>query len=188
MIPAAAIKATREPQDIVGSVSHPDGEKSYELYGLGWFLQDYAGRQLVMHDGGVNGYLSSVTMVPQDHLGIIILTNTDQNELYEALRWEIIDAYFKMPYRNYSDDYLAKFKAYAEADEAMDKKLRDTVALLHPPTLPLTAYTGKYVNEIYGNMEVTEGEANDLEIRFEHHNPHVCPFTAAGRQPFLCYF
>ena len=80
MIPAAAIKATREPQDIVGSVSHPDGEKSYELYGLGWFLQDYAGRQLVMHDGGVNGYLSSVTLIPQDHLGIIILTNTDQND------------------------------------------------------------------------------------------------------------
>jgi len=62
-----------------------------------------------MHDGGVNGYVSSVTLVPQDHLGIVILTNTDQNDLYEALRWEIMDAYFKQPYRNYSEQYLSFF-------------------------------------------------------------------------------
>src|ERR1700744_1219877 len=62
VIPLAAIKATREPQDIVGEVHHPDGESGYELYGLVWFLEQYAGHQLVMHTGGVNGYLSSVTL------------------------------------------------------------------------------------------------------------------------------
>ena len=172
MIPAAAIRATREPQDIVGPVNHPDGGSGYELYGLGWFLEEYAGRRIVMHDGGVNGYLSSVTLVPQDHLGIIILTNTDQNELYDALRWEIMDAYFKLPYRDYSDTYLTKFKTGEAADDARDKKLRDTVALNHPTALPSDAYTGKYVNDIYGHLEITTGEANDLEIRFEHH-PHM---------------
>jgi len=172
MISAAAIKATREPQDIVGPVTHVDGESGYELYGLGWFLQTYTGRRIVMHDGGVNGYLSSVTLVPQDHLGIIILTNTDQNELYNALRWEILDAYFKLSYRDYSDAYLAKFKAEEAVEDAVDKKLRDTVALNHPTALPLEAYTGKYVNNIYGHLEITTGEANDLEIRFEHH-PHM---------------
>ena len=172
MISAAAIKATREPQDIVGPVTHVDGESGYELYGLGWFLQTYTGRRIVMHDGGVNGYLSSVTLVPQDHLGIIILTNTDQNELYNALRWEILDAYFKLSYRDYSDGYLAKFKAEEAVEDAVDKKLRDTVALNHPTALPLEAYTGKYVNNIYGHLEITTGEANDLEIRFEHH-PHM---------------
>jgi len=172
MISAAAIKATREPQDIVGPVTHVDGESGYELYGLGWFLQTYTGRRIVMHDGGVNGYLSSVTLVPQDHLGIIILTNTDQNELYDALRWEILDAYFKLSYRDYSDGYLAKFKAEEAVEDAVDKKLRDTVALNHPTALPLEAYTGKYVNNIYGHLEITTGEANDLEIRFEHH-PHM---------------
>jgi CubicO group peptidase (beta-lactamase class C family) len=172
MLPAGAVKATREPQDIVGPVTHLNGESGYELYGLGWFLQQYAGRQLIMHTGGVNGYLSSVTLAPQEHLGIIILTNTDQNELYEALRWEILDAYFKLPYRNYSDVYLAKFKADEATQDAADKKLRDTVALNHPAALPLDAYTGKYVNDLYGHLEITTGEANDLEVRFEHH-PHM---------------
>ena len=54
---------------------------------------------MVMHDGGVNGYLSSVTLVPKEHLGIVILTNTDQNDFFEALSWEIMDAYFKMHFQ-----------------------------------------------------------------------------------------
>ena len=188
MIPLAAIKATREAQDIVGSVHHLNGETNYELYGLGWFIQDYSGHHLVMHDGGVNGYLSSVTLVPSEHLGIIILTNTDQNDFFEALRWEIMDAYFKMQYRNYSDVYLEKYKAEAAVEETADKKLKDSVALNPLPALPVASYTGKYSNELYGTMTVTQGENNDLEMRFEHHTHMYAHLQPLGGNRFYVTF
>jgi len=188
VIPADAVKATREPQDIVGSIHHLDGENNFELYGLGWFIQDYAGHRLVMHDGGVNGYLTSVTLVPQEHLGIIVLTNTDQNNFFDALRWEIMDAYFKMPYRNYSEVYLANFKANATINDAADKRLRDTVALSHPAAVPLSAYTGKYVNDLYGSMTCVQGENNVLEIRFEHHTRMYARLQALGANRFYVTF
>jgi CubicO group peptidase (beta-lactamase class C family) len=188
VIPLAAIKATREAQDIVGSVHHLDGETNYELYGLGWFIQDYSGHRLVMHDGGVNGYLTSVTLVPQDHLGIIVLTNTDENDFFEALRWEIMDAYFKLPYRNYSDVYLANYKANETIDNAADKRLRDSVALNPLPALPAASYTGKYVNDLYGSMEITQGENNDLEIRFEHHPRMYAHLQPLGGNRFYVTF
>src|SRR6202012_2787912 len=34
VIPLAAIQATRQPQDVVGTVNHLNGENNYELYGL----------------------------------------------------------------------------------------------------------------------------------------------------------
>jgi CubicO group peptidase (beta-lactamase class C family) len=188
VIPLPAIKATREAQDIVGSVHHLDGEDNYELYGLGWFIQDYAGRRLVMHDGGVNGYLTSVTLVPQEHLGIIVLTNTDQNRFFDALRWEIMDAYFKKPYLNYSDDYLQKFKEAAAKNTAKDKLLRDSVALKPVPALPLANYTGKYVNDLYGHLTIIQGEANDLEMRFEHHPRMYAHLQALGGNRFYVTF
>jgi len=188
VIPLPAIKATREAQDIVGPTHHLNGETDYELYGLGWFIQDYTGHHLVMHDGGVNGYLSSVTLVPQEHLGIIILTNTDQNDFFEALRWDIMDAYFKMPNRNYNDVYLEKFKAQASVDEAADKKLKDSVALNPLPALPITKYTGKYINDLYGKMEVTQGLNNDLEIRFEHHTRMYVHLQPLGGNRFYATF
>src|ERR1700748_3250102 len=52
VIPFAAIQATREAQDIVNTKTQLNGETDYQLYGLGWFIQDYAGHHIVMHDGG----------------------------------------------------------------------------------------------------------------------------------------
>ncbi|HVV55014.1 MAG TPA: serine hydrolase [Mucilaginibacter sp.] len=189
VIPWAAIQATRQAQDIVGSVTHLNGIKNYELYGLGWFIQDYDNHRLVMHDGGVNGYLSSVTLIPDEHLGIVILTNTDQNYLFEALRWEIMDAYFKMPYMDYSDKYLTLFKTAQDAESLKDKKLQDTVAMHLQPAMPLSAYTGKYVNDLYGSLEVTTGSAgNDLEMRFEHHTKMYAHLQPLGGNRFYVTF
>ncbi|RYZ95828.1 MAG: serine hydrolase, partial [Sphingobacteriaceae bacterium] len=169
VIPEAAIQATRQAQDIVGSVTHLDGETNYQLYGLGWFLQDYHNHRIVMHDGGVSGYVSSVTLVPKEKLGIVILTNTDQNSLYDALRWEIMDAYFKLPYRNYSDAYLKDQKKYNTDEMATDKKLRDSV-LLNPRTAQsISYYTGKFTNPLYGTVTIAMAENNTLDMRFEHH-------------------
>ena len=188
MIPAAAVTATFKPQDIVGSVTYPNGESGYKLYGLGWFLQDYAGRHLVMNDGAVNGYLSSVTLVPQEKLGIVILTNTDKNELYDALRWQILDAYFKQPYRNYSDIALGKYKTNEARQQLLNKELRDSTALNLAPALPIASYAGKYKNELYGDITVTRGELNNLEMRFEHHPKMYVMLQPLGGNRFYATF
>jgi CubicO group peptidase (beta-lactamase class C family) len=188
VIPAAAIRATREAQDIVGSTHHLDGETNYVLYGLGWEIEDYAGHRLVMHTGGVNGYVTSVTLVPQDNLGIIVLTNTDQNDFFEALKWEILDVYFKKQYRNYSDQYLERYKTSTTAEQAADKKLLDSVALNPVPSLPTENYTGKYANTLYGTMTVTKGENNDLEMRFEHHPKMFAHLQPLGANRFYVTF
>jgi CubicO group peptidase (beta-lactamase class C family) len=188
VIPSAAIQATRQPQDIVSSIHHLNGEDNFELYGLGWFIQDYSGHRLVMHDGGVNGYLSSVTLSPKDNLGIIILTNTDQNLFFEALRWEILDAYFGQGYRNYSEAYLKNFKTQTATAQATDKKLRDSVLLNLRPLLAASDYMGKYSNSLYGSMEVTQGENNDLEMRFEHHPKMFAKLQPLGGNRFYVTF
>jgi CubicO group peptidase (beta-lactamase class C family) len=188
IIPSAAIMATRQPQITVSTVKHLNGYTDEEQYGLGWFLEDYAGHNVVMSDGTVNGYQSSVTLVPDEHLGIIILTNTDQNKFYDALRWELMDVYLKQPYRNYSDNYLATYKANTLKAQQLDKRLRDTIALKLYPSSDINNYTGKYNNELYGNMTVTRGEGNDLEMRFEHHTKMYVHLQPLGGNRFYATF
>lgn len=188
VIPEAAIKTTQTPQAIIGSIKQPNGEPDYELYGLGWFLQDYAGRHLVTHNGGVSGYRSSVTLVPQERLGIVILTNTDQNEIYEALRWQLLDAYFKLPYRNYNEEYLNKYKVADAKEQQAKRQLRDSVFLNLPPAQALANYTGKYVNDVYGSINITRGETNTLEIRFEHHPKMFVKLQPLGGNRFYAIF
>ncbi|HMG08106.1 MAG TPA: DUF3471 domain-containing protein, partial [Mucilaginibacter sp.] len=118
----------------------------------------------------------------------VILTNTDQNRLYEALRWEILDAYFGRGYRNYSDAYLKIYKTQAATAQQTERKLRDTVLLNLKPMLPAIAYAGKYSNSLYGSMTVTQGENNDLEMRFEHHPTMFAKLQPLGGNRFYVTF
>lgn len=45
-------------------------------YGLGWRIFGYAGRKLVTHSGGVEGYFAQVAYLPDRRHGIVILSNT----------------------------------------------------------------------------------------------------------------
>ncbi|QJD96693.1 serine hydrolase [Mucilaginibacter robiniae] len=184
VIPAAAIQAPRQAQQLVGS----DVESGYRAYGLGWFLQGYRNHRMIMHTGGVNGFVSSVTLMPDENLGIVILTNNDQNELINTLNLEIIDAYLKLPYRDYTDAALNQAKSRQAREQQRDKQLRDSVMLNLKPTLSLDDYTGKYSNELYGNLTISKGEANDLDVRFEHHPRMFARLQPLGGNRFYAVF
>ena len=48
---------------------------NFLLYGLGWDLRDYRGRKLATHTGGLDGMTSRTLLVPEERLGIVVLTN-----------------------------------------------------------------------------------------------------------------
>lgn len=45
-------------------------------YALGWRRYDYAGHQLITHSGSVEGYIAQIAWLPEDHAGIVVLSNT----------------------------------------------------------------------------------------------------------------
>ena len=184
IIPASAIAQTRVPHSILGNGGHMFNKAHFNLYGLGWFMEEYAGRKIVAHTGGVNGFVTSVCLVPEEKLGIIVFTNTDANNFYEALRNEIQDAYLGLPYRNYSQVFLQGQK---QNDEEMQKQLklkRDTIDSHPPPALPLKEYTGNYEHEIYGKMNIVL-ENGALIMRFEHHKSRYSTLEPLGGNRFL---
>ena len=159
----------------------------FSLYGLGWFLEEYCGKKIVSHTGGVNGFVTSVTLIPEEKLGILVFTNTDQNSFYEALKWEIADAWLGKPYRNYSKIYLGFYNQQKQNDEKLDKKMQDSVALQLKPSLAIKSYCGSYFNEVYGNMTVVQ-EANELKMKFGHHPNMYAKLEALGNNRFYATF
>jgi CubicO group peptidase (beta-lactamase class C family) len=187
IIPASAISKTRTPASILGNGGTLYNKGHFALYGLGWFLQEYNGRKIVEHTGGVNGFVTSVALVPEEQLGIVILTNTDANNFYEALRWEILDAYLELPYRNYSNAYLGFQKANNLEIEKALKAKRDTINMKLKTDLPLADYAGNYTHPIYGKM-VLKMENGKLVARFEHHKSRYAELDPLGRSRFLAEF
>ena len=113
--------------------------------------------------------VSVVCFVPEERLGIAVLTNNDNQSLYGALRAQVLDAYSGMPYQNRSKKYLADFNS----------TMADTLKTIHgwqarvkgtAPSLPLSAYTGHYTNELYGSLDIKLAtDKKNLAVKFNSH-------------------
>lgn len=187
VVPSKVLHETWTPNSILGDGGALYNKGHFDLYGLGWGLAEYSGRKIVSHTGGVNGFVTSVTLVPEEKLGIIVLTNTDQNAFYEALKWELMDAFLGNPYRGYSDVYRSFLSRREAADLAHEKTMRDSVTLSRPASLALSAYTGNYVNDLYGSMKVLL-ENGELRMRFSHHPNMYAKLESLGNDRFYATF
>lgn len=77
IIPTAAILKTRDIAIAVSSRKSSIYPINFRGYGLGVFAADYNGKQMYWHTGGASGMVSNVCFVPEEKLGIAILTNND---------------------------------------------------------------------------------------------------------------
>lgn len=189
IIPGGVLEKTYTPNTIIGLNRSKifKGIKHIRTYGLGWQVEDYAGRLLVSHTGGVNGFVTSTCFLPEERLGIAVFTNTDNNYLYEALKYQIIDSYLKMPYRNYSTMFYEFRKdEISQMKDFIDKE-NSLVKTFPQPEFPLVMYSGTYVNNIYGQIEI-KLEENQLNIYFEHHPFLKATLTPRGGSSFLCTY
>jgi CubicO group peptidase (beta-lactamase class C family) len=147
---------------VLASLTHAH----FEAYGLGWELQDELGYKRVSHTGGVPGTVTWVAMIPELQLGIVVLTNQQDDAAMEAVGNQILDAYVGAPKR----DWIAIGLSYdesrarqASAVEAELAKVLNTGAA--PPPLPLTAYAGHYRDPWRGDAEIRL-EAGRLVLKF----------------------
>ncbi len=123
-------------------------------YALGWGLSDYLGRKVVSHGGGYDGMFSRVVLVPEENLGLVILTNGMTN-VQTALAYRILDAYLGGGERDWSAEYLERAEQRRQAseewwDEQRSKRVSDT-----RPSLPLDGYIGTYGGIMYGQATVS---------------------------------
>ena len=187
VIPWQAIRKAQYPRSIIRLARHPFNITHYSLYGLGWELRDYEGREIVSHTGGVDGFVTSVTLLPEEKFGVVVLTNTDMNGFYEALKWEIIDAYLGLPYRNYSQVYNKRYRPAFEEEWEKIKSWQDSVTMKLPLPLKLSKFAGKYNHEVYGSAYL-ESKGDYLLLTLEHHPDLTARLEYIGNDRFLCTY
>ena len=104
-------------------------------------------------------------MLPEEKLGLVILTNMGGTILPLPLMFRIFDAYLGAPPRDWSAEMLKTFKGLEEQGKAAQKKqeadrVKDTRASLAP-----AEYAGIYKNDLYGDVKVAHA-GGKLSLRF----------------------
>jgi CubicO group peptidase (beta-lactamase class C family) len=142
-------------------------KSNFAQYALGWGLRDYHGRKLVGHTGGVAGFVSRVMLVPEENLGVVVLTNAEEGGAFDSILYHVLDYYFHLP----ATDWIAAFKAVKDQDEKEAaqtiKKAEGARAANSNPSLALEKYAGVYNDAWYGPITISM-EGGNLVISFDH--------------------
>ena len=127
--------------------------RHFNGYGLGWGLSDYVGRKTVSHGGSYDGMYSRVTMIPEEKLGVVVLTNS-MTGISTPITMKAIDILLSSGDRDWSQEALPRAKKSASRrKERVDKKVAAR-ELDTKPTLSLADYVGNYYDPMYGAAKV----------------------------------
>lgn len=70
-------------------------------YGLGWRIYDYAGRRVIAHAGSVDGYAAQIAWLPDEDVGIVLLSNARS-----ARMWRILPTFLDIELGLLREDWL----------------------------------------------------------------------------------
>ncbi len=130
--------------------------RHYFGYGLGWFLNDYQGRKVVSHGGGLDGMISQSAMMLEENLGLIVVTNSESS-VNTIIQNKIFDVMLSVsPKRDWSAELLQRTLDGKTAEIAETAKIDASRVSNTKMSLMSKDYVGKYASKMYGDATITE--------------------------------
>jgi YD repeat-containing protein len=140
-------------------------EESEASYGMGFFISQYRGHKRVEHGGNLDGFSAELAFLPNDGIGVIVLTSLDGTGLPGAIAWNVFDRLLGLDQVPWSQRYLQQEINGKESEqEAKNKGYVPHKTDTHP-SHDLKDYVGDYGHPGYGVVSVmADGSGFKLKI------------------------
>ncbi|MDF5732417.1 MAG: serine hydrolase [Rhizonema sp. PD38] len=164
------------------------------FYGLGWFISVYRGHNLIQHSGNIDGFAARTTLLPQDNIGIVVLTNLEQNPVIHTVTYYVCDFLLALDESPWNERMRER---YAQAKE---EKAKAALSIIYArksgtqPSHPLEDYTGDFENPAYGALSVSINENhltatyNSTVYKLEHYHYDIFIESELDDKPQLISF
>jgi len=143
----------------------PGGD--FHSYGLGLIMNEYAGHKLVWHAGDIDGMASAMVMVPDQHLGVVVMTNMTESGSRFGVVMHILQQYLQKPPQDVGAALFAQTQKDEATAKAADSRLAGNRRPNTRPPLPLADYVGTYPDNYNGTATVSL-EKGHLVLRLDN--------------------
>jgi CubicO group peptidase (beta-lactamase class C family) len=190
LMSAATAKRQLTPHMVSPSSGDIPGLTMY-AYGLGWVIGRYRDHRFAWHDGGIDGFTTSCMLLPDDGIGVAVLTNSSSSMMHLAVAFRVLDELLGAEPLDVFGYLKPRFDAaMAGAGEA---KAARRVVPGAPAARPLSAYAGEYEHPGYGTLAITlDGDAlrpslgtMDLTLAHRHYETFDLGWREMGNEPAI---
>ena len=156
LVSETQMKELKKPQTLMPFSTRPPYNSLFRAYGLGFQLQDVNGKLEVSHTGGLEGIVTQIVMIPQENLGIIVLTNQQQGAAFMAVSNTIKDHYLGLPEKDWVKEYDELIsKREGDADK-ITNEVWNTVLQSYKPDVPdPKLLVGTYKDNWFGEIKIS---------------------------------
>lgn len=149
-------------------------------YGLGLMTSTYHGRRHVYHGGGIDGFISAMEWLPDDRIGVVVLSNTNGSGTVPTIvARNVFDRFLGLQPVDWSARMRKQQEEGEAAAEANKQQAVDARRQGTSPSHALEDYAGRYAHPAYGeaNVTVNEGalqvETAAFTVALEHYHYDV---------------
>jgi Domain of unknown function (DUF3471) len=125
---------------------------------------------MVWHNGGIDGFHSLLTMLPEDKIGVVILSNLSDNRTLEPIAYSAFDRLLGLSLDPWIDRYKALDDKAKKAEEEAGKNKVSTAKTGTQPSHALADFAGEYANPGYGTVKIALN-GQGLSITFNQLEP-----------------
>jgi CubicO group peptidase (beta-lactamase class C family) len=186
IVPPEVLAATRVPHTPMPLGKNDALGRHFQAYGLGWVLHDYRGRGVVTHGGGLPGMTSRVMMVPEEGLGVVVLTNSESPASF-LVAIEVVDAFLGGATQDHLATAQARQRSQAAAQPERSTVPHDNGASAADP-LEATALRGTYRSPLLGRaiVQPSAGDSAGIQLRLPDHGGLQCALKSVSGRTFSC--
>jgi hypothetical protein len=158
-------------------------------YGLGWFLWLHRQHRVILHGGNIDGMSGLMSFIPEQRVGVVVLTNMNQSFAHLGITRWIYDRLLGGPDEDWSGKTLSMMQSLGGGGGNGARWKTGRVEGTSP-SLALAKYAGGYADSLYGSIEVRTGP-NGLELdmdpghRADLSHWHYDTFRARYRDPTM---
>lgn len=148
----------------VDHTSPNDFKRHFNAYGLGWGLSDYHGRMRVGHTGGYDGFITAINLIPDENLGVVVLTNGVKSPIIAATYYAL-DKFLGAETKDWSAKHLESRNKYEQRDTRIADRKAKRIMNTQPDILQ-DKFVGNYDSKLGGKINILQ-KGDKLKLEFE---------------------
>jgi len=174
IISTAALREIHTPQMLMGGGGgrgNAGGVAKPNAYGLGFMVTDFRDHVYWNHGGNTVGMTTAMGMLPTEKIGAVVLSNLDHTGVPEAVLRYVLERHLKLPIETVAQSG----RGGGGGGGGGGGRGSATTPVTSTPPLDLTAYTGTFVDSLFGEVTVTvkDGKLNAVRAGLHGTMEHV---------------
>lgn len=126
---------------------------------MGFFISSYRGHKTIEHGGNLDGFSLELAFLPQDRIGVVVLSNLDGTAFRDEMAYNVFDRELGLSEVPWTERFLREEQKANQAEATGENQGLTGQKKGTHPSHELKDYVGEFSNPGYGTVTIAQSDS-----------------------------